>query len=180
MLQVEMIGNLGADAEVKNSNGKEFVVMRLAHADKWTDAAGQEHDSTTWVDVILNGDRSKLLPYLKQGVKVFVRGDAKLRVYSSQKDRCMKAGLQINAWEIELCGGNNDAVPRQLIDPDTAAIYEVAKYYQSNFDTSKWKKEDSKLLVDKNGSQYTVVKGGWVAPNSIQDESTTDSSEGNG
>ena len=31
MLKAQVIGNLGADAEVKSSNGKQFVSFRVAH-----------------------------------------------------------------------------------------------------------------------------------------------------
>ena len=98
------------------------------------------------------------------GVKVFVRGSLSLRVYSSQKDRCMKAGAQISAQEIELCGGSSDDVPRQLIIPDSGALVPVRKYYQADVDTKDWKKDDQGYLVDAKGNQYSLVKGGWVAP----------------
>ena len=55
MLQSTLIGHLGADAECKNANGKEFVTFRVANTDRWTDDAGQVHESTTWVDCIING-----------------------------------------------------------------------------------------------------------------------------
>ena len=35
MLKCEIIGNLGADAEVKEANGSKFVAMRVAHSSKW-------------------------------------------------------------------------------------------------------------------------------------------------
>ena len=44
MLQAICIGNLGSDAEVKSSNGKEFTTFRIAHTEKWTDDAGQVHE----------------------------------------------------------------------------------------------------------------------------------------
>lgn len=164
MLKVELIGNLGADVEIKESNGSKFATMRIAHSDRWTDEQGNVKESTTWVDVTMNNTESKVLQYLKAGVKVFVRGTARLRVYSSQKDRCMKAGLTIIASEIELCGGSSDEVPRELIAPEDGHIFHVAKYYQSDIDTSKWKKEDQAILVDRQAHRYIVVKGGWVAP----------------
>ena len=37
MLKVEMIGNLGADAEIKDHQGRKFVSFRVAHTEKWTD-----------------------------------------------------------------------------------------------------------------------------------------------
>lgn len=169
MLKVELIGNLGADAEVKESNGSKFVVLRVAHTSKYTDQNGQAHEKTTWVDVTINDAETKVLPYLKAGVKVFIRGNADLRVYSSPKDRCMKAGLSVSAFEIELCGGSSDTVPRELIALEDGNIFKVSKYYQCDLDTSKWKKDDTGTLIDKQGRQYTVVKGGWVAPVPVEE-----------
>lgn len=164
MLKAELIGNLGADAEIKSGEGYSFVSMRIANTEKWKAEDGTEHTDTQWIDVVYSKTDSGLLPFLKSGVKVFVRGFVRLRVYSSQKDRKMKAGLTINATEIELCGGSTDVVPRQLVIPETGDIVDVAKYYQANVDTSKWKKDDTGYLVDKAGNQYELRKGGWVAP----------------
>lgn len=164
MLKCELIGNLGADVEIKESNGSKFATMRIAHTSKWETEKGEKKESTVWVDVTYNNVDSKVLPFLKAGVKVFIRGSLTLRVYSSQKDRCMKAGMTIAAQEIELCGGSTDEVPRQLIIPDSGQLVDVAKYYQANVDTSKWKKEDVGYLLDTRGNSYDLVKGGWVTP----------------
>lgn len=170
MLKAELIGNLGADAEIKSGEGYAFVSMRVANTEKWKDEAGNEHTDTTWIDVVYSKTDSALLPYLKSGMKIFVRGYVRLRVYSSKQDRKMKAGLTINATEIELCGGSSDVVPRQLIIPETGDLVDVTKYYQANVDTSKWKKDDEGYLVDKGGNQYLLKKGGWVAPVQPQEE----------
>ena len=42
MFKVEMIGNLGADCEVKDSNGSKFVTFRLAHTEKYKQQDGRE------------------------------------------------------------------------------------------------------------------------------------------
>lgn len=168
MFQANVIGNLGADAEVKQSNGKKFVAISIADTRKFKTADGKDQSVTTWIDGILNDAESPVIPYLKQGVKVAITGDVSLRVYSSKKDRMMKAGATIHIRSLELVGGSSDDVPRQLIDPTTAAVFEVQKYYQCNADTSKWKKEDQGILVDARGNQYQLVKGGWVAPLQVQ------------
>lgn len=164
MLKAEIIGNLGADAEIKSGEGYSFVSMRIANTEKWKDENDQEHTETQWVDVNWSKTDSSLIPFLKSGVKVFVRGFIRTRVYSSKQDRKMKAGLTINALEIELCGGSSDMVPRQLIIPETGVIVDVAKYYQANVDTTKWKKDDQSVLIDRQGNSYQLIKGGWVAP----------------
>ena len=80
MFKVEIIGNLGADCEIKESNGSKFVTMRIAHTTSYVKDDGSKQESTIWVDVTLNNAESKVIPYLKQGVRVFVRGNGSLRV----------------------------------------------------------------------------------------------------
>lgn len=170
MLKAELIGNLGADAEIKSGEGYSFVSMRIANTEKWRDENDQEHTETQWIDVNWSKTDSSLIQFLKSGVKVFVRGFVRTRVYSSKQDRKMKAGLTINATEIELCGGNSDLMPRQLIIPESGDIVDVAKYYRANVDTKNWKKTDTGFLVDKAGNQYQLVKDGWVAPMQPEEE----------
>lgn len=164
MFRVEIIGNLGADAEVKESNGTKFVTMRIAHTDSYKDEGGNKHEKTVWIDATMNDADSKLLPYLKQGVKVFVRGNGSLRVYSSPKDRCMKAGITISVREIELVGGSSDDVPRQLIEPNTGALLDVSKHYWINRDNKDMNNDDTMMLVDQRGNHYLMSKDGFVKP----------------
>ena len=164
MLKVELIGNIGADAEIKDFQGNKFVTFRVAHSSKYKDAQGNDTESTTWVDVTMNDVESKVIPFLKQGVKVFVRGNASLRVYSSPKDKMMKAGLQVSAWEIELCGGQSDDVPRQLIDPSNGQLFDVTKHYWCNKPCDEMKPDEYVELVDKRGHSYMMNYGGFVVP----------------
>lgn len=177
MLKVELIGNLGADVEVKESNGSKFATFRIADTSRYKTQSGEDKEVTNWIDCSYNNVESKVLPYLKAGVKVFVRGNASLRVYSSKKDRCMKAGLQVSVQEIELCGGNNDTVPRQIIDPENGAVFDTVKYYWCNAPTKGMKKDDLKLMVDTRGNQYAMNNQGFVAPVPEQTEEETEGSE---
>ena len=104
MLKVEMIGNLGADAEIKDHQGKKFVSFRVAHTEKWTDrATGQIVSRTVWASCTINGDGGQLTQFLKQGTKVFLRGSMTMNVFSSALTHQMEAGLNISVWELELC-----------------------------------------------------------------------------
>lgn len=164
MLKVELIGNLGADVEIKSANGAQFATFRVADTSKYKTNEGEEKTVTNWIDCTMNNVEAKVLPYLKAGVKVFVRGNASLRVYSSKKDRCMKAGLQVSVTEVELCGGNSDAVARQVIDPNDGTIHDVTKYYWCDVPTKGMKKDDYKGLIDARGNQYLMNNQGFVAP----------------
>lgn len=177
MFKVEVIGNLGADVEVKDVNGSKFATFRLAHVDKWTDGQGNKKEVTTWIDCTFNNVESKVLDYLKTGVRVFVRGNASLRVYSSPKDRMMKAGIQVSCMEIELVGGQSDPVPRSLVIPENGAILEVQKYYWVNIDTKGWKKDDVAYLIDNRANQYMVNKAGFVVPVPPQQAATAEQNQ---
>lgn len=109
MIKLEIIGNLGADAEVKVYNGSKFVSFRVAHTDKWVDQqTGVISTQTTWVSCSLNGDGGGLTPYLKKGTKVFVRGTPNFVVYSSPKTHKMETGVNLFVREVELCGGHQE------------------------------------------------------------------------
>lgn len=155
MLKVTFIGQLGADAEKKIANNGKFTTFRAAHNEVFKDDAGNEHTTTIWVDCTLN-DHPAVADYLKAGTSVYVEGYPSLRVYSSPKDRCMKAGMTIRVQKIELLGGKVDAVPRQLIDSN-GVIHQVVKY----FNVPDVKKAQ---LMDKRGNVYDVDNKGWVTP----------------
>ena len=169
MLQSICIGNLGSDAEVKSSNGKEFTTFRIAHTEKWTDDAGQVHENTIWVDCIMNG-KPNVVEYLKRGQQVYVTGSISLRVYSSAKDRCMKAGLTINVRSVELLGGKKDEVPSQLIDNTDGKIYNVKKWFHIQELAISGSPETEKVLQSRSGQCYSVNGDGWVSPMSEDEQ----------
>lgn len=171
MIKVEIIGRLGADAEVKTANGSEFITMRVAHSEKYTDAAGNVKETTTWIDAILPSTRQKLVPYLRAGQLVFLRGHLNLRVYSSKKDRCMKAGATCNVTELELLGSAADKIPGRLIDPASGLIFDVQKLFWVNRDNSKMKKDESYILYSEKGVQFDMNKAGFVSP--LENESAS-------
>ena len=155
MFKLEVIGNLGADATIKGESGKEFVSFNVAHTDRWTDDAGTKHETTTWVQCIINDTKSKVCQYLVKGKTVYVRGSARLRVYSSEKERRMVAGVTLNVQDIELIGGQVDEVPRKLND-DKGLLYPIYKayYIDPRLDPKPSQLMDSQLHlynVDNNG-----------------------------
>lgn len=121
MIKMEIIGNLGADAQLQVYNGNKYVSFRIANTDAWTDkSTGEIKKSTQWVSCSMNGDGGNILSYLKKGTKVFVRGNAQIVVYSSPKTHQMEAGVNLFVREIELCGGSKDEnQPQQPTPPES-------------------------------------------------------------
>ena len=152
MLQAQVIGNLGADAEMKVADGHEFCAFRVGHNESWTDAAGNKQTRTQWIDCVING-RPNVLPYLKQGQQVYLTGSQTMRVYTSARGRCFKAGVTVHVQRIELLGGSSDAVPSRLYDKDGQQI-DVTKFY--------WCDKKKTQLVSRNATVFNVDKNGWI------------------
>lgn len=161
MLQVNLIGYIGSDAEVKSGNGKEFTTFRVANSERWTGQDGQNHETTIWVDCAMNG-RPPVVEFLRKGTLVFVTGSCTLRVYSSPKDKCMKAGMSINVQRVELLGGKTELIPSQLIEPTTGNLLSVIKHYAIQEYASGTPSKTDMQLIDSKGNQYLCDRYGWV------------------
>lgn len=103
MLQLEIIGNLGNDAEIKEFNGKKYVSMNVAHSEKKKDGS----ENTVWVSVLWYGDGGGLFQYLKRGCKVFLRGRLVPKAYTDKQNQ-PQCALNMYANEVNLCGGKQD------------------------------------------------------------------------
>lgn len=114
MLQIEVIGNLGSDAKIKEFSGKKYVSFDVAHLERKKDANGVVTEHTTWVSVLWYGDGGSLTQYLKKGCKIFVRGRLVPKVYNDRNGN-PQVGLNMYANEVYLCGtkaenaGNNNS-----------------------------------------------------------------------
>lgn len=168
MIKLIVEGNLGANAEVKNENGHQFVSMNIAENRRYTDpTTGETKEKTQWISATLNGNGGNLLPYLVKGARVHIIGDAEVRQYHSEKQRALVAALKVYVREIELVGGTPEAMPRDLYDTDGIA-HRVSKYYHVSDATSC-------ILYNRTGEQYTVDANGWVSPTNVQ--ATADQSQ---
>lgn len=161
MIKLIVEGNLGANAEVKNENGHQFVSMNIAENRRYTDTTtGETKEKTQWISATLNGDGGNLLPYLVKGARVHIIGDAEVRQYHSEKQRALVAALKVYVREIELVGGAPEAVPRDLYDINGCA-HRVSKYYHVD-DAANC------ILMNRAGEQFTVDANGWVSPTNVQ------------
>ena len=109
MIRVQMIGNLGANAECKNVNGVNYTTFRIAHNSKWADSNGVMHDETLWVNCI-GRYLEAVRPYLVAGKKVWIEGTPSVSVYQSSKDKQYYASMDINVNLLELISAK-DSVP---------------------------------------------------------------------
>ena len=91
--KVMLIGNLGADPEVKSfQNGGRIANLRIATSENWKDkATGERKERTEWHTVVINSDGLVGVAerYLRKGSKVYIEGHQRTRKWqdASGNDR---------------------------------------------------------------------------------------------
>lgn len=114
MLKVEIIGNIGNDATVKDFNGKKYIAFNVAHSEKFKDAQGNTVERTTWVSVLKPGE-SNVVQYLKKGTGVYVSGDLSVKAYTDSQ-RQTQVGVNCLAREVQLLPGGKREQNQQTQD----------------------------------------------------------------
>lgn len=91
--KVIIVGNLGADPEVKSfQNGGRIANLRVATSENWNDrATGEKKERTEWHQIVLQSDGLVGVAerYLKKGAKIYVEGQLRTRKWqdASGNDR---------------------------------------------------------------------------------------------
>ena len=86
--KVILIGNLGADPEVKSfQNGGRIANLRIATSESWKDrATGERKERTEWHNVVLQSDGLVGVAerFLRKGSKVYIEGQLRTRKWQDQ------------------------------------------------------------------------------------------------
>lgn len=122
MLTINLIGNLGADTQIKESNGRKFLSFNVAHTEKFTQQ-GQVISRTQWVSVAMNHYSEKLIPYLVRGAKVYVYGKLNTNIWYD-RNKVANVSLNVMADNVELCGLKSETatVANTALSPETKQV----------------------------------------------------------
>ena len=86
--KVILIGNLGADPEIKSfQNGGKIANIRIATSEQWKDRmSGERKERTEWHNVVINGEGlvGVVERYLKKGSKVYIEGSLRTRKWQDR------------------------------------------------------------------------------------------------
>ena len=87
--KVILVGNLGADPEIRRLNSGEPVAnLRIATSESWKDRqSGERKDKVEWHSVVIfNENLAKVAEqYLKKGAKVYLEGQLQTRKWTDQQ-----------------------------------------------------------------------------------------------
>ncbi len=105
-----LIGNLGADPEVRStSNGGRVATFSLATSRQWKGADGTRQEKTQWHRVVCwNASRGQQLAdlaerYCKKGERVYVEGEIEYRTWQDKEGQT-RYSTEINCRELILLG----------------------------------------------------------------------------
>lgn len=128
--KVILIGNLGADPEVRHTqDGRAIVNLRLATTDSWRDkSSGERREKTEWHRVVIfsEGLAKVAEQYLRKGSKVYLEGALQTRKWEDQQ------GQERYTTEVVLQGFGSslvmlDGKQEQSSDPQAPLGGSIAK-----------------------------------------------------
>lgn len=105
--KVILVGNLGADPEVRYTGGGTAIAsLRIATSEQWTDKqSGQKQERTEWHRVKLFGRLAEIAgEYLKKGRQVYIEGSLRTDKYTD-KDGIERYSTDIIANDLQMLGG---------------------------------------------------------------------------
>jgi len=108
MQRVEIIGRVGADAEVKDFPTSRLISFSVAVSESYTNKQGEKVTNTTWVECSRWTNNVSIAQYIKKGDLIYVEGKMNNRAYLGS-DGEAKVVNGINVSHIELLGSKSDS-----------------------------------------------------------------------
>ena len=143
--KVMLIGNLGADPEVRSTtNGGRVATISVATSRQWNSQAGERQEKTEWHRAVLWNTRGAgpqladvAEKYLKKGDRVYVEGRIEYRTWED-KEGNTRYSTEINAREMIMLSprgsagaeGEMAAATSRAAKPAAAAAEGKAESYE--------------------------------------------------
>jgi len=111
--KVMLIGNLGADPEVRStSNGSRVATLSLATSRQWTTQGGEKQEKTEWHRCVVWNRRQTGLAdvvekYLKKGDRVYIEGRIEYRTWQDREGQT-RYTTEINVSDMVMLSGRGD------------------------------------------------------------------------
>ncbi len=114
--RVSLIGNLGADPEVRAAGtGNRVATFSVATSRTWNDSAGAKQEKTEWHRCVAwntkNGSLADVIEkYLHKGDRVHVDGRIEYKQWTDKENQ-VRYGTEINVRELIMLGGGRGGDP---------------------------------------------------------------------
>lgn len=106
-MKLTVIGNIGADAVQRETNGRKYTTFNVAVSSKFKNQDGTETERTTWISCARDG-QSPIDQWLKKGRQVYVEGTPSVSMYTDSQGH-PSCNLKLSVHRIELLGGKDES-----------------------------------------------------------------------
>jgi single-strand DNA-binding protein len=123
--KVMIIGNLGADPEVRSTgSGQSVATLRVATTERWMDKSGQKTERTEWHRVIVWGKQAELCKeYLSKGRPIYAEGRIQTREWTD-KEGNKRYTTEIVAQRIQFLGSpSGKTTTREEVSDSTGSSF---------------------------------------------------------
>jgi single-strand DNA-binding protein len=104
--EVNLIGNLGKDPEIRYTNdGKPIANFSMATSKKWKSESGEQQEKTEWHRCVAFGKLAEIIEkFVKKGSRIYFSGEMQTRKYTGND------GVERYSTEIVASGFNGKLV----------------------------------------------------------------------
>lgn len=106
MIKMTVIGNIGADAVQRETNGRKYTTFNVAVSTKYKNQDGTETERTTWISCARDG-QSPVDQWLKRGRQVYLEGTPSVSMFTDNQGH-PNCNLKMAVHRIELLGGKDE------------------------------------------------------------------------
>lgn len=103
--KVMLIGNLGKDPEIKQTQGgRKFANFSLATSKRYRDNNGEQKELTEWHNIVVWGRLAEVIEQLgiSKGMSLYVEGEITTRSWTDQSNGQKRYTTEINASTFQL------------------------------------------------------------------------------
>lgn len=134
--KVILIGNVGADPEVKYLEGGVAVAnLRLATTERYKNKSGENVDQTEWHNIVLWRGLAEIVEkYVRKGMRIYIEGRLRTRSWEDQNGNkrytteIWADNMQMLSYKQESEGNNNytrDKQPQGYTSPTPSTPFEA-------------------------------------------------------
>lgn len=137
--KVILIGNLGADPEVRSTpNGGRVATLSVATGRRWKNQSGEMQEKTEWHRVVLWNNKGSNLAdvaerYCKKGDKVYIEGAIEYRSWQDREGQT-RYTTEISGRELIMLSGRGGSDGESFSPPKANAAPAPAGQKSESFD----------------------------------------------
>ena len=122
MVQIQIIGNIGADARITEVNANKIINFSVASNEKYKDQEGQTIEKTNWFNcgIFRKDGNLKIADYLTKGTKVFIQGKPTVKLWKDNNG-ITQASISVMVDRVELLSSTDKPAENQQKAQNQAA-----------------------------------------------------------